>query len=135
MKNILSLLFLFLFFRAFPEKAACKTMMRIDTCSFNLSTEQKPNILHKIFKKRVRHTKRAMAAVLAFPLPFGVLALHRIYLGTAAHVPVVYIGTVGGVFGILPFIDFCILALDRKVDRFQNNGRIFMWIEQESNSE
>ena len=91
----------------------------------------KPNTLIKIIKKRFQHTKRAMAAALAFPLPFGVLALHRIYLGTSAHVPVVYIGTVGGVFGILPFIDFCVMVLDRDVNRFLNNGKIFMWINEE----
>ena len=97
--------------------------------------DNRPNALIKILKKRLKHTKRAMAAVLAFPLPFGVLALHRIYLGTAPHVPVVYLGTVGGVFGILPFIDFCVLVLDRKVDRFLNNGRVFMWIEEEKRTE
>jgi TM2 domain-containing membrane protein YozV len=70
-----------------------------------------------------------MAAALAFPLPFGVLALHRIYLGTQPHVPVTYIGTVGGVFGILPFIDFCVLVLDSDIQRFSNNGKVFMWIE------
>ena len=96
--------------------------------SFSISDDNRPNSLIKIFKKRIQRTKRAIASVLAFPLPFGVLALHRIYLSTAPHVPVVYIGSVGGVFGILPCIDFCLITLDPDINRFFNNGRIFMWI-------
>ncbi len=69
-----------------------------------------------------------MAALLALPLPFGILALHRIYLGTKPYVPVVYIGTLGGVFGILPFIDFCVLLFDNDIERFTNNSKVFMWI-------
>lgn len=91
--------------------------------------KHRPNHLIRLFKKRLDHTRRGMAAALAFPLPFGVLALHRIYLGTQPHVPVTYIGTVGGVFGILPFIDFCVLVLDSDIQRFSNNGKVFMWIE------
>jgi TM2 domain-containing membrane protein YozV len=90
--------------------------------------QQRPNHLIHLIRRKIQHTRRAMAAALAFPLPFGVLALHRIYLGTNPHVPVAYIGTVGGVFGILPFIDFCVLILDSDVNRFTNNGKVFMWI-------
>ena len=90
--------------------------------------QQRPNHLIQLIRRKIQHTRRAMAAALAFPLPFGVLALHRIYLGTNPHVPVAYIGTVGGVFGILPFIDFCVLILDSDVNRFTNNGKVFMWI-------
>jgi hypothetical protein len=90
--------------------------------------DQKPNILVQLIRKKLRHTKRVMATLLAFPLPFGILALHRIYLGTKPFVPVVYMGTIGGVFGILPFIDFCVLLLDRDIERFNNNGKVFMWI-------
>jgi hypothetical protein len=41
---------------------------------------------------------------------------------------VVYIGTLGGIFGILPFIDFCVLVLDKDIDRYLENPRIFMWV-------
>jgi TM2 domain-containing membrane protein YozV len=65
---------------------------------------------------------------LAFPFPFGIVGLHRIYLGTSPHVPVVYIGTLGGVLGILPFIDFCVLILDKDFDRYIENKKVFMWV-------
>jgi TM2 domain-containing membrane protein YozV len=73
--------------------------------------------------------------MLALPFPFGIIGLHRIYMGTAPHVPVVYIASFGGVFGILPFIDFCILVLDKKYERYFNNPRVFMWIEPATSSE
>lgn len=93
----------------------------------NLS-DGRPNPVRQLFKKKQRLNKRITAAVLAFPFPFGIVGLHRIYLGTKPYVPVVYIATVGGVFGILPFIDFCVLMFDKDFERYKNNGKIFMWI-------
>jgi TM2 domain-containing membrane protein YozV len=78
----------------------------------------------------IKHPKKKwIAALLAFPLPFGVVGLHRIYLGTQPHIPLVYVGTVGGVFGILPLADF-IAILNTKEDDLQNlnTGKVFFWI-------
>jgi len=69
-----------------------------------------------------------MAALLAFPLPFGIVGLHRIYLGSAPYVPVVYIASFGGVLGLLPLIDFCFILLDKKTETYVNNKKVFMWI-------
>jgi TM2 domain-containing membrane protein YozV len=73
--------------------------------------------------------KKWIAALLAFPLPFGVVGLHRIYLGTQPHIPLVYVGTIGGVFGLLPLADF-IAILNTKEDDLQNfnTGKVFFWI-------
>jgi TM2 domain-containing membrane protein YozV len=75
-----------------------------------------------------KKNKKIVAALLSFPFPFGIVGLHRIYLGTAPYVPVAYIATLGGVFGILPFIDFCVLLIDKDVDKYLNNQKVFMWI-------
>jgi len=69
---------------------------------------------HKIF-----------AALLAFPL--GVFGFHRMYLGTSAAVPFLYIATIGGVFGILPFVDFVLILLCKDVNAYAHNKAIFMW--------
>ena len=134
MKTICFFVFLFFSVSSFSENVHSVSSVSqhegISSTQLSIEVRNRPNHLIKLFKKRIRHTKRAMAAALAFPLPFGVLALHRIYLGTNAHVPVVYISTVGGVFGILPFIDCCLMIIDWDIDRFQNNGRVFMWIDQ-----
>ena len=92
------------------------------------SEEKKPNPLIKIFKKKVLISKKIKVAALAFPFPFGIVGLHRIYLGTSPYVPVAYIGTAGGVFGILPLIDFFKILLDKNIEPYQNNGKVFMWI-------
>lgn len=89
---------------------------------------ERPNPLLLMLQKKQRLNKKITAAVLAFPFPFGIVGLHRIYMGTKPYVPVVYIATIGGVFGILPFIDFCVLMFDKDFQRYENNGKVFMWI-------
>jgi TM2 domain-containing membrane protein YozV len=90
--------------------------------------EKKPNPIFQLFKKKQRLNKRITAAVLAFPFPFGIVGLHRIYLGTKPYVPVVYIASLGGIFGILPFIDFCTITFGKNFDQYRDNGNVFMWV-------
>ncbi len=97
---------------------------------FLLKEIKKPNPVFTLFKKKQRLNKKITAATLAFPFPFGIVGLHRIYLGTKPYVPVAYIGTVGGVFGILPLIDFCKITFDKDLQQYQNNGKVFMWIKE-----
>ena len=79
--------------------------------------------------EHLQRRKKIIAAVLAFPLPFGILGIHRIYLGTKPYMPFAYIGTLGGCFGILPLIDFITILIsdDETFKRFGNNPRVFMW--------
>lgn len=70
-------------------------------------------------------SKRITAAILTLPL--GMLGVHRMYLGTKPIVPIVYILTFGGGFGILPFIDFVVLLISDETKPFINNSRVFMW--------
>jgi hypothetical protein len=56
------------------------------------------------------------------------VGLHRIYLGTKPYVPVAYIGSLGGVFGILPLIDFFAITFDKDFDHYRDNGKVFMWV-------
>jgi TM2 domain-containing membrane protein YozV len=107
---------------------------KIDTAMFNAKTfemvqHNRPNPILHLFKIKQKKNKKITAAVLAFPFPFGIVGLHRIYLGTAPFVPVVYIGTLGGVLGILPFIDFCVIVLDKNVDRYIENKNVLMWVD------
>lgn len=76
-----------------------------------------------------RENKRVIAAVLAFPFPFGLLGLHRIYLGTKPYMPFVYLGTLGGCLGILPLIDFIAIVSSKgkTLKTFENNPKVFMW--------
>ena len=74
-------------------------------------------------------SKKLIAAILSFPVPFGLLGLHRVFLGTKPYIPFVYIGTIGGCFLIVPLIDFItILSADEEeFKRFENNPKVFMW--------
>lgn len=83
-------------------------------------------------KDSTEKNKHLMAAALAFPFPFGIVGLHRIYLGCAPYVPVVYIATLGGVFGVLPLIDCCVLLVKKNIGKYVNNKKVFMWIDDES---
>jgi TM2 domain-containing membrane protein YozV len=78
-------------------------------------------------KKMIFHKKhRLFAALLAFPL--GVFGLHRMYLHTSAKIPLIYIATFGGGFGILPFIDFVLILLNRDIHtNYTSNPHLFMW--------
>jgi TM2 domain-containing membrane protein YozV len=103
----------------------------VDESASELILEKKksrPNPILQLFNKKRKKNKRITAAILAFPFPFGIVGLHRIYLGTAPYVPVAYIASLGGIFGILPFIDFCVLILDKEVDRYIDNKKVFMWV-------
>ncbi len=97
-------------------------------------SESRPYPILQFFRIKQKKNKKTAAAILAFPFPFGIVGLHRIYLGTSPHVPVVYIGTLGGVLGILPFIDFCVLLLDKDIDRFIENKKVLMWVDENKKS-
>lgn len=70
---------------------------------------------------------KLIAAVLAFPLTGGVLGLHRLYLGSSHAMPLVYVATLGGGFGILPFVDFVLILLNKDVNCYAHSTRLFMW--------
>src|ERR1043166_9370156 len=72
--------------------------------------------------------KRFVAALCAFPFPLGFMGAHRVMLGTEPWVPVVYVATFGGCFGLLPLIDFCVLTFSKDISKYENNPHIFMWV-------
>lgn len=72
--------------------------------------------------------KRIISAISAFPFPFGFMGAHRVMLGTKPWVPIVYVATFGGCFGLLPLIDFFVITFSKDIEQYENNPRIFMWI-------
>jgi TM2 domain-containing membrane protein YozV len=122
MRRLLCFVFLLSAFAAFP-------------CSFSDEYARleagKPNPAWTRFFKKQAQRKRAIAAALAFPIPGGILGLHRIYLGTKPYVPLIYVITLGGGFLILPLVDFCVLLLNKDISRFENCPQLFMWIDNE----
>ncbi len=119
-------LFVCLLFYSYTICANNVTLTNISySAAINLN---KPSPIRLFIKQKQKLNKKITAAALAFPFPFGIVGLHRIYLGTKPHVPVVYIATLGGVFGILPLVDFFVIITDKDFEQYKNNGKIFMWI-------
>lgn len=75
--------------------------------------------------------KKLITAILAFPIPFGFIGLHRIYLGTAPWVPIAYLCTGGGGLGLLPILDFIFIvtADEEEFKEYENNPNFFMFVE------
>jgi TM2 domain-containing membrane protein YozV len=69
-------------------------------------------------------------AVVAIILDFflGGFGIHRFYLGTETMTGIGYILTCGGIFGIVPLVDFIVLIIDNKdISKYVNNPKFFMW--------
>jgi TM2 domain-containing membrane protein YozV len=90
-----------------------------------------PDSMQRIQPQPSFHKKhRLVAALLTFPL--GIFGLHRIYMHTSSGVPLVYIATFGGLFGVLPFIDFILILLSKDIHlAYTSNPHIFMWQKRE----
>jgi TM2 domain-containing membrane protein YozV len=68
----------------------------------------------------------AVALILDFFL--GGFGIHRFYLGTEVMTGIGYILTCGGIFGIVPIVDFIELIINyNDISRYVNNPKFFMW--------
>jgi hypothetical protein len=63
----------------------------------------------------------AIALILCFFL--GWLGIHRVFMGGSALLILGYLFTAGGIFGLLPLIDFIRLIIDS--DHYKDNSRFF----------
>lgn len=58
----------------------------------------------------------------------GYLGIHRLYLGTQTLTWVGYILTCGGIFGIVPLVDFITLIINKdNMSKYEDNPKFFMW--------
>jgi hypothetical protein len=132
---------LFISFLLFSYKlfSCAETDLKVSEVTFSSGSQlislsknefTKPSPVWVKFFKRKINRKKAIAAILAFPIPGGILGLHRIYLGTEPYVPLIYIFTLGGGL-ILPIADFCVLISNKDISRFEKHKGIFMWIDNE----
>lgn len=71
--------------------------------------------------------KKLVCALFSLPFPCGFVGAHRVMLGTSPWVPIVYVATFGGCFGLLPLIDFCFITFSKDLTPFENNPHVFMW--------
>jgi len=58
----------------------------------------------------------------------GGLGIHRAYLGTKTFTWIGYILTCGGIFGIVPLVDFIVLIINNQdISPYVDNSKFFMW--------
>lgn len=74
-----------------------------------------------------KQSKNEKLTAILFALALGPLGVHRLYLGTEAHVPVIYTATLGGGFGLLPIADIVAILAAKDIERYKNNPRVIMW--------
>ena len=86
------------------------------------------SLIKKADTKKEKNKKKFVSALFAFPFPLGFMGGHRVILGTKPWVPVVYVATFGGCFGILPLIDFFVIVFSKDIEQYENNPNIFMWL-------
>ena len=74
--------------------------------------------------------KSPVAAIL-LTFFLGEFGVHRHYMGTRPWMWAIYTFTVGGIFGVVPFIDFIVEIVatveDNSVARYCGNTSFFMW--------
>jgi TM2 domain-containing membrane protein YozV len=134
MLNLRILLPLFVLLCSFPSLAGKHLT---DTVWVQMLTTQQVEIVQasgpgpivKLLHKKEKLNRKATAAILAFPFPFGIVGLHRIYLGCAPYIPIVYIGSLGGIFGIMPLIDFIVIVSADDINTYANSNKVFMWVQ------
>ncbi len=103
------------------EKASTSIMMNLDEMSSDMMSPS------AAFNSNVKSKSLAAALILDFFL--GGLGIHRFYLGTKVMTGIGYILTCGGVFGLIPLVDFVVLAVNgtANMDQFIDNPKFFMW--------
>ena len=77
---------------------------------------------------KFRSSDKSFVAAILLNFFLGGLGIHRIYLGTATLTWVGYILTCGGIFGIVPFVDFIVLIVHNDdMGDYIDNTKFFMW--------
>ncbi|GAB3036506.1 TM2 domain-containing protein [Spirosoma pulveris] len=76
---------------------------------------------------RIKASKEFVPAIL-LNFFLGGLGIHRLYLGTQTLTWVGYILTCGGIFGVVPLVDFIVLIMHNEdISPYVDNSKFFMW--------
>lgn len=103
-----------------PGKATTTAPVKANKVKF-FSKENLNNQL-AIVKNHKAGDNYVMALVLCFFL--GTLGIHRVVTGTPISI-LWYLLTFGGIFGIVPLIDFIMMLVDGNTSRFEGNPSLF----------
>ncbi len=123
---------------SFKEDSAAICELKIQPGDSILNSISTDTLVHQLNQKEVASLsllpsddlkkKKRVCAFFAFPFPFGFVGAHRVMLGTKPWIPIVYVATFGGCFGLLPLIDFLVILNAKDMEQYENNPNLFMWI-------
>lgn len=74
--------------------------------------------------------KKSSVAAFVLNTFLGYFGIHRHYLGTRPGMWAIYTFTFGGIFGIVPFVDWIMLLvgmIDGDIDNYYGNPAFLMW--------
>jgi hypothetical protein len=75
----------------------------------------------------IQEEKNAWVAVI-LDFFLGGIAVHRVYLGGKPILMLTYFITCGGIFGIVPLVDFFVLIINNEdITPYVGNDKFFMW--------
>ena len=101
---------------------------------FNSATQTSFSIMSEAFEMApamaIAPAGGSKDALVAIILDFflGGLGIHRFYLGTKVMTGIGYILTRGGIFGLVPFVDLIVLAINfDDISSYVDNPKFFMW--------
>jgi len=98
---------------------------RLEPLNFEIDT----NCQLSVVSCQLKEKDPIIAWLISFPT--GMFGLHRAYLGADTKTVLLYIVTAGGIFGIVPMIDWILLLRgiqDGDISRFVGNRRFVMWL-------
>ncbi|HKJ78001.1 MAG TPA: TM2 domain-containing protein [Prolixibacteraceae bacterium] len=140
MKNAITLILLIVAVFSFSQANAGKysvdegaidqlftTATETSMISMNASNfSANPSVVSSPLMANAKEKDAVVAIVLDFFL--GGLGIHRFYLGTETLTGLAYPLTCGGIFGIVPLIDFVVLIINNEdISPFIDNPKFFMW--------
>ncbi|MVM39756.1 NINE protein [Spirosoma sp. HMF3257] len=77
---------------------------------------------------QVKAGGKDFVAALLLNFFLGGFGIHRLYLGTETLTWVGYILTCGGIFGVVPLVDFIVLIVNHdNLSPYIDNPKFFMW--------
>ena len=130
MKHLIFIIFIFIF-NVQSSNAGCILLDSVGIKGLNIEKQVSEIQANQNFTdsnvvvSELKHPK-ITAAILALTL--GMLGAHRLFLGSKPWVPLFYVLTVGGVFFIIPLIDFLAIVTEKNTSKFYNNNTILMWL-------
>ena len=99
-----------------------------ETSMISINTHELSVVLSNVPSQLVASKEKDAVVAIVLDFFLGGFGIHRFYLGTETLTGLGYILTCGGIFGIVPLIDFVVLIIDNKdISPYIDNPKFFMW--------